>query len=198
MMTLCPVFLSMMGLTAARVLTSAPDTSRLTITQQPLPLSSAPASLTCSAASDSLPDIAWYRDGVLVPGIGFCKTLLYFIIILFWQKELTTQGLAKCPLASGKWCPPWRSDAAPGYTCTRVWPVPGTRCFPVQRLWSCLKMTGGIVTRPAPGRRSPSGSATWWSSRGIGWSWCVVTWSIQRADTWPGHVTTRWTLYDIN
>ena len=67
-MTLCPVFLSMIGLTAARVLTSAPDTPRLTITQQPLPLSSAPASLTCSAASDSLPDIAWYRDGVLVPG----------------------------------------------------------------------------------------------------------------------------------
>ena len=66
------LYLMSLSLTSARALTSP----RLTITQQPLPLSSAPASLTCSAASDSLPDIAWYRDGVLVPGKGHYKTLI--------------------------------------------------------------------------------------------------------------------------
>ena len=85
-MTLCPVFVSMIGLTAARVLTSASDTPRLTITQQPLPLSSAPASLTCSAASDSLPDIAWYRDGVLVPGRILQNSALLHRIILNLSK----------------------------------------------------------------------------------------------------------------
>ena len=181
-----------LSLTTARVLTSP----RLTITQQPLPLSSAPASLTCSVASDSLPDIAWYRDGVLVPGriSQLCNIHTYYHI-LDALKELTTQGLAECLPASERWCPPWRSDAAPGYTCTRVWPVLGARCFQVRRLWSYPKMSGGIVTKGTKGRRRwQSGSATLWSRWGMGWSLCVNTWSILGEDTWHGHVTIRWTF----
>ena len=70
MKTIC-LLLLYATISATRVVTSASRTPRLTITQQPLPLSSAPSYLTCSAASDSLPDINWYRDGVLVTGVIF-------------------------------------------------------------------------------------------------------------------------------
>ena len=86
-MTLSSLLLSMLSISNARSLTSG--TPRLTITQQPLPLASSPASLTCSAASDSLPDIAWYRDGILIPGKATSNVTIGNVLTTF-LKELTT------------------------------------------------------------------------------------------------------------